>query len=102
MWVPQLLTDGQMKQRVKIARQYLKIFQNKKNANIVTGDETWVHYFESVRKVRNKICATRNSKRQVIAKRTLSAKKVLNSISFSDEGVAIQVTVKQGKCGTGK
>ena len=48
-------------------------FDEKKFAKVVTGNETWVHYFETVRKVRNKIWAT-NSKRPVIAKRTLSAK----------------------------
>ena len=45
-WVPHLLTDGQKKQRVKIAKQLLKIFDNKKFANVVNGDKTWVHYFE--------------------------------------------------------
>ena len=59
-WVPHLLTDGQMKQRDKIAKQMLKIllnFDEKKFANVVTGGETWVHYSEPVRKVSNKICA---------------------------------------------
>ena len=71
-WVPHLLSDGQKKQRVKIAKQLLKIFpkyDEKKFANLVTGNETWVHYFEPVRKVSNKIWATKNSKRPVIAKR---------------------------------
>ena len=55
-----LLTDGQTKQRDKIAKQMLKIllnFDEKKFTNVVTGGETWVHYSEPVRKVSNKICA---------------------------------------------
>ena len=43
------LTGGQKKQRVKIAKQLLKIFtiyNGKKFANVVTGDETWVHYLD--------------------------------------------------------
>ena len=55
-WVPHLLRDGQKKQRVKIAKQLLKVFPKygeKKFANTVTANETWVHYFESVRKVSN-------------------------------------------------
>ena len=54
--VPHLLTEGQTKQRVKIAKEMLKIlpnFDEKKFANVVTGDETWVYYFEPVRKVSN-------------------------------------------------
>ena len=56
--MPHLLTDGQKKQRVKTAKQMLKIFpknDEKHFANVVTGVETWVHYFEPVRKVSNKI-----------------------------------------------
>ena len=67
----------------------------KQFADFVTGDETWVHYFEPVRKVRNKIWATKHTKRPKIAKRTLSAKKVLYAIFFSGEGVAIKVPVKK-------
>ena len=98
------LANGQTKQRVKIAKQLLKIlpnFDEKKLANVITGDETWVHYFEPVRNVNNKIWAT-NSKRPVIAKRTLSAKNVLYAIFFSGEGVVIQVQVKKDKSVTGK
>ena len=87
-WMPHFSTDGQKKQRVKIARQLLKIFlkyDEKKFENVITGDETCVHYFEPVRKVSNKIWATKNSKRPVIGKCTLSAKKVLYAI-FSGTG----------------
>ena len=67
--MPHLLSDGQKKQSVKIAKQLLKIFpkyDEKKFANVVTGDETWFHYFEPIRKVSNKIWATKNNKRPVM------------------------------------
>ena len=99
-WVPHLLTDGKKKQIVKIAKQLFKIFKKydeKKFANVVIGDETWFHYFEPVRKVSNKIWATKNSERPVIAEPTLSAKKVLYAIFFSGEGVAIQLSGKRAK-----
>ena len=35
----------------------------KQFANVITGDETRVYYFEHVRKVSNKIWATKHSKR---------------------------------------
>ena len=57
-WVPHLLTDGQKKQRVKIAKQLLKIFPKyDAKRNVVTGHETGIHYFVPVRKVSNKIWA---------------------------------------------
>ena len=77
-WVPHLLTDEQKRQRVKGAKKLLQMFpkyDKKQFANVVTGDETWVHYFEPVRKVSNKILATKHSKRPIIAKRSLSTKK---------------------------
>ena len=104
-WVPHLLTDKQKRQRVKVAKKLLQMFpkyEKKQFANVVIGDETWVHYFEPVRKVSNKIWATKHSKRPIIAKRSLSTKKVLYAIFFSGEGVAIQVPVKKGKSITGK
>lgn len=104
-WVPHLLTDEQKRQRVKVAKKLLQMFpkyDKKQFANVVTGDETWVHYFEPVRKVSNKIWATKHNKRPIIAKRSLSAKKVLYAIFFSGEGVAIKVPVKKGKSITGK
>ena len=69
-------------------------YGKKQFANVVTGYETWVHYFEPVR---NKIWATKHSKRPIIGKRSLSAKKVFYAIFFSGEGVAIKVPVKKGK-----
>ena len=99
-WVPHLLTDEQKRQRVKVAKKLLQMFpkyDKKQFANVVTGDETWVHYFEPVRKVSNKIWATKHSKRPIIAKRSLSTKRILYAIFFSGEGVAIKVPVKKGK-----
>ena len=99
-WVPHLLTDEQKRQRVKVAKKLLQMFpkyDKKQFANVVTGDETWLHVFEPVRKVSNKIWATKHSKRPIIAKRSLSTKKVLYAIFFSGEGVAIKVPVKKGK-----
>ena len=103
-WVPHLLTDERKRQWVKVAKKLLQMFpkyDKKQFANVVTGDETWVHYFEPVRKVSNKIWATKHSKHPIIDKRSLSTKKVLYA-TFSGEGVAVKVPVKKGKSITGK
>ena len=44
--------------------------------NIVTGNETWVYYFEPKRKVANQIWATKNARCPSIAKRIRMVKKV--------------------------
>ena len=104
-WVPHLLTEEQKRQRVKVAKKLLQMFpkyDKKQFANVVTGDETWVHYFEPIRKVSNKIWVTKHSKRPIMAKCSLSTKRVLYAIFFSGEGVAITVPVKKDKSITGK
>ena len=104
-WVPHLLTDNQKRLRVKTAKKLLTMFpkyDKKVFDNVVTGDETWVHYFEPVRKINNKIWATKYARRPIIAKRTISAKKVLYAIFFSSKGIAVQIPVKRGRSVTGR
>ena len=63
-WVPHLLTDEQNSQWDKVAKKMLQMFQTcdkKQFANVVTGDENCIYYFEPVRKFSNKICASKHS-----------------------------------------
>ena len=55
------------------------------------------YYFEPVRKFSNKIWASKHSRRPIIAKRSLSARKIWYAIFFSGEGIAIKVPMKNGK-----
>ena len=66
----------------------------KQFANVVTGDENWIYYFQPVRKFSNKIWTSKHSRRPIIAKRSLSARKFWYAIFFSGEGVAIKVPMK--------
>ena len=54
--------------------------------NIVTGDEAYVNIFEPQRKMDNKIWTTRNAWSPVIAKWTLSGKKVMLVLFFDMNG----------------
>ena len=52
-WLLHLLADEQKRQWVKVVIKLLQMFQKydkKQFANFVTGDETWVHYFEPLQK----------------------------------------------------
>ena len=104
-WVPNLLTDEQNRQRDKVAKNILKMFQTcdkKQIANVVTVDENWIYYFEPVRKFSNKIWASKHSRRPIIVKRSLIAEKVWYAFFFSGEGVAIKVPMKNGNKHHGK
>ena len=99
-WIPHLVTKEQKLARVRITRQLLKQFPKYNNqpfSNIITGDETWVHFYEPKRKIQNKIWATKGGKRPCIAKRTMSIKKVMYVIFFTNHGPAIQIAIPKDK-----
>ena len=57
-WIPHLLTDDQKRSRVEKAKSLLKKYPKytkKAFDNLVTGDETWVYFFEPKRKCSNRI-----------------------------------------------
>ena len=56
-WVPHLLTEEQMTQRLTCARELLKTYKgcnSRVTSNLLTGDETWVHMFEPQRRADGK------------------------------------------------
>jgi histone-lysine N-methyltransferase SETMAR len=104
-WIPHLLTVEQKRSRVQCARKILKMAQKMEKNNfsdLVTGDETWIYFYEPHRKMSNKVWATKAAKRPCIAKRTMSVRKMLYAIFFTARGPAIQVPVPKGRGITGK
>jgi arginine deiminase len=63
-WISHLLTKEQKLALVRISKQLLKQYaeyNTRSFANIITGDKTWLHFYEPKRKIHNKICATKGS-----------------------------------------
>ena len=104
-WVSHLLTEEQKKQRLKCARELLKTYKGCNSrviSNLLTGDETWVHMFEPQRRADNKQWKRKDKKRQCIAKRTISSKKMLYAIFFNSSGPVVQVPCPSGYTVTGR
>lgn len=104
-WVPHLLTKAQKDTRVKIARELLTKYKKcdkRTISNLVTGDETWIYYFEPQRKIDNKMWIKRNGGRPIIAKRCQSAKKVLYAIFFNSSGPVVQIPTPNRRSVTGQ
>ena len=104
-WVPHLLTEEQKTQRLKCARELLKTYKGCNSrviSNLLTGDEPWVHIFEPYRRADNKQWKRKDQKRPCIAKRTISSKKMLYTISFNSSGPAVQVPCPSGHTVTGR
>ena len=78
------------------AKKLLKMFpkySKKSFNNIVTGDETWVYFFEPKRKCSNRVWATKNAVGPSIAKRQPTVKKVLYVIFFDNKDPVMQLPV---------
>ena len=60
-------------------------------SNLVTGDETWVHMFEPLRRADNKQWERKDKKTPMYSKRTIRSKKMLYAIFFNLSGQVIQV-----------
>ena len=84
---------------VKMAKKLLKMYPkySKMAFDIITGNETWVYYFEPKRKVVNRIWATKNARRSSTAERIQTVKSVLYAIFFTNKGPAIQILVRKGR-----
>ena len=98
-WVPHLLTKEQKTQCFKCARELLKTYNDCNSrviSNLLTGDETWVHMFESQRRADNKKWKRKDHKRPCIAKRSISSKKMLYAIFFNSSGPVVQVPRSSG------
>ena len=70
-WIPHLITKERKLARVRIAKQLLKQFlkyNNRSFANIITGDETWVHFYKPKLKIQNKIWATKRRQKTLHSK----------------------------------
>ena len=100
-WDPHWLNDEQKRSRMRMAKQLLKKYIKYQKKNVfdilITGDETWVHFYEPKRKIDNRKWALKYAKRQVSAKQTLAAKTVLYAIFFRDSRPLMQIAVPKGR-----
>ena len=84
----------------KLLKMYPK-YSKKVFDNIVTGDETWLYYFEPKRKVANRVWATKNARRKSIAKRIRTVKKVMYA-TFYSKGSSYSNPSAKSRAVTGK
>jgi histone-lysine N-methyltransferase SETMAR len=103
-WIPHLLTEAQKEERVETAKGLLNRFRawgRHGVADIVTGDETWIHYYEPNRKQQNMVWVKEGDSAPTIAKTERSAGKAMYAIFFSNQGVVAQIPVPAGRTVTG-
>ena len=104
-WVPHLLTSDQKRQRVEASLQLLSQYENcdqRRLNEIVTGDETWIYFFEPDLKQNNKVWVGEFGERPKIARRNKSAGRVLYALFFDGRGPVAQIPVPEGRSVTGQ
>ena len=73
-WVPKLLSEEQKRDRVKISKELLSMYKTDKGFldRIITGDESWFHYYEPESKSQSKQWKRRDEPVPIKVKSTLS------------------------------
>ena len=104
-WVPHLLTDKQKQSWVRLASQVIEKYDKcdpHRLEEIVTGDETWIYYFQPDSKAKNKIWVSSEGDRPVIARQCKTSNCMLYVIFFDSKGPVLQIPVLNGSSVTGK
>ena len=97
-WIPHLLTPEQKKDRVEKASVLLSRLKNRDSRRlreVVTGDETWLYFFEPDYKLNNKIWVGENNERPVVARQSRSARRVMYALFFDSDGIVARVSVPE-------
>ncbi len=93
-WVPHLLTDEQMMTRRRMCEENLKMFSDGGQriiSQILTGDETWVYYYDVPSNREAKIWIFDDEERPKLAQKELHVKKIMYAIFFRSTGLVKSV-----------
>jgi len=94
-WVPHVLTEEHRRKRIEVSKQLLQILEGGFK-NIITGDETWIHFYATSTKEANKVWLKTEENRPQIARTAKNSKKCMFCIFFSVEGTVAKVVVPKG------
>ena len=107
-WIPHLLTPEQKnrveKDRGEMASVSLSRFKNRDSCRlrkIVTGDETWLYFYEPDNKLNNKMWVGENNECPMVARRSRSARRVMYALLFDSDGIVARVSVPENCSVTG-
>ena len=99
-WVPKLLTEEQKKERVRLSRQNLRVYNANEEdflARFVTMVETWVHYFDPETRQQSMEWKHPGSPTPKKARRSTSAGKVMASVFWDSEGILMIDYLEKGE-----
>lgn len=89
LWVPHTLSEHQKQQRVQWAQSMVKKFDNgqsKSVSSIITGDETWIYYYDVPTKSQSKIWVFEDEEQPTQVRKSKSVKKIMMTVFFNKQG----------------
>ncbi|XP_055384278.1 uncharacterized protein LOC129613955 [Condylostylus longicornis] len=99
-WVPRLLTIDHKQHREDVSMNCLAMFTKNKTEflrRFITIDETWVHHYTPETKEQSKQWTSRGEAAPKKAKTTLSAGKVMASVSWDARDISFVDYLQKGK-----
>ena len=99
-WILHILTQENKGVRLDYAQQLLDKYKNadeRRLSEIVTGDETWIYFYEPFRKQQNMSWLPKGSTPTKTARRNKSAHKVMYTIFFNSKGIVAQIPCMQNE-----
>jgi len=98
-WVPKLLTPVQLQERVQMCRHLLNAYQNEPDflGRLVTGDETWFHFYEPETKQQSSVWKATHEPPPVKAKAVQSAGKRMATVFWDREGILLIEWLPEGR-----
>lgn len=93
-WVPHSLTQEQKSQRVLICKQNLKLLNNGGHrlfSKIVTGDETYVHYYDPLSPKESRIWVAEDEPIPTLVRQRRAYGKILYAIFFRSTGLVASI-----------
>jgi len=99
-WIPHRLTDNQIKERVRICQENLKMLKDGGNriiSQIVTGNETWVYYYDAPSNQEAKIWIFEDEEPPKMVRRELHIKKIMYDVFFRSTGLVKTIKLEGQK-----
>lgn len=99
-WIPKTLNNFQKQERVRTSRDFLNRFQQEGAAlldRIVTGDESWFHYYEPESKLQSMEWRATGSSPPVKPRSAPSAGKRMATVFWDREGIILLKWLPQGR-----
>lgn len=99
-FIPHRLTETEKKARVDICRENLKLWKNygaRVVERIITGDETYVHYYDAPTRSETKIWVFEDEEPPEVVKRSRTIGKVLYAVFFRCSGLVQAIKLEGQK-----